>query len=210
MSSDGKLLVLEGVDASGKTTLCEDLHGFLIERDLPVRAFSFPGNTLGTLGELVNRIHHKHKDEFGVPHMNPCSKQILHIAAHIDLIEAKIKPLLEDGVWILLDRFWWSTYVYGLESGVSEKSLELMIQLEKEAWGEHKPDHLFLIDTEEPMRSDENDTLSWQRKRLIYKELLQSEVVEHPCSVVKTSTSADSRVQALNSILRELFPDEFL
>jgi thymidylate kinase len=130
----GRLIVFEGVDAAGKTTLCDDLCESLRHKQLPVQRYQFPGKTPGTLGELVDRIHHHHRDKFCIPGVNPCALQLLHIAAHIDIIESAIKRAVSEGAWVVLDRFWWSTYVYGRDGGVSEQSLELMIQLEKTAY----------------------------------------------------------------------------
>lgn len=204
MVTKGRLIVFEGVDATGKTSLCNDLYGILRKQVKPVRQFQFPGKTPGTLGELVYRIHHHHQDEFSIPTLNPCSKQLLHIAAHIDIIKSAIKPLLREGIWIVLDRFWWSTYVYGHERGISEQALEYMIQLEKEAWGTVLPSSLFLIDSSKPLRDSETDSISWQRKRMVYKELLKSEALQYPCSLVQTERGNDARSSAMEKILDKL------
>ena len=71
---------------------------------------------------------------------------MLHIAAHLDAIEEQILPALRDGTWVVLDRFWWSTWVYGAAFGVPERSLEAMVALEKLHWGQVEPYVLFLVE----------------------------------------------------------------
>ncbi len=171
MSRKGKLIVFEGVDAAGKTTLCNQLYDSMLAENKSVKQFHFPGKKHGTLGELVYKIHHSYRLEFGVNSINPCSMQLLHIAAHVDSIESEIKPAINNGVWVILDRFWWSTYVYGLDSGVHEIQLKNMIDVEKKAWEPISPDIIFLIDSHSPLRNDEINSSAWQRKRQLYNQL---------------------------------------
>ena len=129
----GRLIIFEGVDATGKTALTDELCNV---SSRSIQRHHFPGDCPGSLGELVNRVHHHHERDFEIQSINPCSLQLLHIAAHIDVIESSIKQSVISGNWVVLDRFWWSTYVYGVENGVNEEPLKLMIDIEKRAWGE--------------------------------------------------------------------------
>ena len=92
----GRLVVFEGPDGVGKTTLAEALVGELTCRGTRCEYFSFPGKDPGTLGRLVYEVHHDPK-KFGIRDINPTSKQVLHIAAHVDAIERRILPALEEG-----------------------------------------------------------------------------------------------------------------
>lgn len=204
MKTRGRLIVFEGVDAAGKTTLCNDLSEFLRQMQQLVINYHFPGKTPGTLGELVYRIHHYHKDTFCIPRLNPCALQLLHIAAHIDIIESAIKRSLNEGAWVVLDRFWWSTYVYGSEDGVSDQSLELMINLEKTAWGNILPEVLLLIDSASPLRDDERNCIAWHRKRELYYELVKKEKDSYRCVVIETGIGQRARKGALKKIIREV------
>lgn len=182
----GSLIVFEGVDAAGKTTLCKELCSSLNRGNRLARQCHFPGKRKGTLGELVYRIHHLHSSEFKVSTIDPCSLQLLHIAAHIDAIESEIKPALRNGEWVILDRFWWSTYVYGLDSGVHESQLQLMIDVEKRAWGSILPDIIFLVDSATPLRDDEANSSVWQKKRQTYNRLAVREGVLQKCIRLET------------------------
>ena len=110
MSKRGKLFVLEGPDGVGKSTLAHTLTEYLNAKGIPCDYFAFPGREAGTLGRHIYDFHHN-PIQFGVKLVNPASVQVLHIAAHLDTIERNILPTLEKGRSIVLDRFWWSTWV---------------------------------------------------------------------------------------------------
>lgn len=197
----GRFIVFEGVDAVGKTTLSEDLFNYLSSKKIPVRLCRFPGTQKGTLGELIYRVHHSHESEFGIEQIEPCALQLLHISAHIDTIEQEIKPALDNGEWIILDRFWWSTYVYGVDSGVSETSLHNMIEIEKSSWNSNVPDILFLIDSSQPMRDDELNSQAWQNKRKIYHELSRKENTNYKCIPINNFNSEEGKHNARQKVI---------
>lgn len=196
--------MFEGVDAVGKTSLCNDLCQSLEKRHLPLHRVHFPGKESGTLGELIYQIHHRHADKFGIPGLSPCALQLLHIAAHVDIIETTIKQSLAKGEWVVLDRFWWSTYVYGVASGASQESLELMIEIEKISWGKVVPDVLLLVDAESPLRDDEANCAGWHRKRGLYQKVLEREKDRYRCVMIKTAEGEEARHHASEIILREV------
>ena len=82
-----RLIVLEGVDDVGKTTIAHELVKFLHNKNEDAIYMSFPGKEDG-LGKIVYDIHH------GTTKMNALSKQMLHVASHIDVIYSKIKSEL--------------------------------------------------------------------------------------------------------------------
>src|SRR5579863_3166654 len=108
----GKLIVLEGPDGVGKTTLAAELGKRLEQRGEPTKVLSFPGRESGTLGGHVYALHHE-PQRFKIDSLTAASKQLLHVAAHLDVIESKIRPWIKDSINVVLDRYWWSTWVYG-------------------------------------------------------------------------------------------------
>ena len=146
--AQGRLIVLEGLDGAGKSTLAEHLTSRLRGTGIPCEHLAFPGRRPGSLGRLVYDLHHD-APGIGLGEVNATSLQVLHIAAHVNAIEGEILPALRAGKWVVLDRFWWSTWVYGAAYGVSERSLEAMIELEKLQWGDVEPDVLFLLERED-------------------------------------------------------------
>lgn len=151
----GRLFVFEGPDGSGKTTLAQAFVQRLRSSGWSCDYLAFPGKEVGTLGKLVYDLHHDPRTA-GLESVNPTSLQVLHIAAHIDAIESKILPALSAGRCVVLDRYWWSTWVYGVVAGVSRQSLEAMIKVERLHWADVRPDMIFLISrpgaTSEPNR----------------------------------------------------------
>ena len=113
----GNLIVIEGADGVGKSTLTKALAGRLSDIGFPIQTYAFPGNTRGTLGYLVYRLHHE-GSTLGVGEVAPVAIQAMHIAAHLDTIERTIRPMVDSGINIVLDRYWWSAAVYGSVSGV--------------------------------------------------------------------------------------------
>ena len=168
----GRFIVFEGLDGVGKSTLAEHLTSRLRDAGIPCRYLAFPGWESGTLGRLVYDLHHD-APGLDVGEVNSTSLQVLHIAAHIDAIERDILPALRAGTWIVLDRFWWSTWVYGAAFGVPESSLEAMIELEQLHWGQVKPDVLFLVERDD---GTPNDSVGFRNKVIgRYRELADRE-----------------------------------
>jgi len=58
MTAQGKLIVFEGPDGSGKSTLVQRTKDLLNSTGLACDCLSFPGHERGTLGHLVYRVHH--------------------------------------------------------------------------------------------------------------------------------------------------------
>ena len=145
--AQGILIVFEGPDGVGKSTLAGKLTDRLRETGVPCKHVAFPGRQPGSLGRLVYDLHHD-APGFGLNEFTPTSLQMLHIAAHVDAIEGDILPALRAGTWVVLDRFWWSTWIYGAALGVPKRSLEAMIELEQLHWGQVRPDVLFLVKRE--------------------------------------------------------------
>jgi len=149
MSDPGVLIVFEGVNSVGKTTISRLLAQQLNDNGNAAEWLSFPGNRPHSLGALVYEVHH-HPDKFGLKESTSLATQFLHIAAHLDAIESVIIPTLQSGINVILDRYWWSTLVYGPKDTKSQLILEKAIAAEKMAWGDIVPEALFLLTRNEP------------------------------------------------------------
>src|SRR5260370_13786931 len=122
----GQLVVFEGPDGVGKSELALRFKTWLLEHGFAAELLSFPGKEEGTLGKLVYDLH-LHPERFHLTALTPASLQAMHIAAHLDAIERRIVPSLKLGRIVVLDRFWWSTFVYGIASGVVHRLVVQML-----------------------------------------------------------------------------------
>lgn len=152
----GLLFVFEGPDGVGKTSIVAEVAKILVETSARrVVQLGFPGHAPGTLGHHVYQLHHE-AARFGIQRIAPASLQLLHVAAHLDAIDSVIRPHVNSGAVVLLDRFWWSTWVYGVTSGADRTSLRAMIELERMHWGNVTPAALFLLRRDSTLRPEED------------------------------------------------------
>jgi dTMP kinase len=199
----GKLIVFEGPDGVGKSRLAQETCGWLRSMGIEVVELSFPGSTENTLGQLVYDLHHHHSGRFHIRTMNPLSLQVLHIAAHIDEIERAVRPAIARGAWVVLNRFWWSTWVYGMLQNVNQKCLELIIETEKCCWKDLLPNAIFLVRRHEAIRR-EHAPETFDRLSSLYRQLSTHEHasgVIHDVDNFELGASLESIVTVLKGIL---------
>lgn len=181
----GKLFFFEGPDGIGKSTLVQNTGDFLRTSNIPFISLSSPGKTEGTIGHLVDRVHHS-PVEFHIKAITPLALQALHVAAHLDSIETTIKPALAEGTTVLLDRTWWSTLVYGRVAEVNEAVLGKLIEAEELCWGEVTPAVVFLIQRASAFRT-EHDEETFNRLSQLYEDVATRQASKHP--VVRISNN---------------------
>ncbi len=129
------LITFEGIDGSGKTTQSRRLFNYLKEKGLPVHLFREPGGT--QLAESLRKILLEEElDERG--------ELLLFEAARADLCSKKLRPLLDAGEVVILDRFTDSTLAYqGYGRGID---IELVRTLNTFSTFGLRPDVTFLLD----------------------------------------------------------------
>ncbi len=195
-NSPGCLFVFEGSDGVGKTTVAEKVADYLRGKGVDVLALSFPGREPNSLGRLVYEVHHDPRS-FDIKGLSPASLQTLHIAAHLDCIENRILPALSKNKTVILDRYWWSTIAYGIAYGIKKHILDAMVTLEKTAWGNVKPDKLFLITRDEPFRA-ELPIEQWLKVCTAYRKIYEDENNDYPVKVIENSKSL---IEVVDNIL---------
>jgi dTMP kinase len=112
----GKLITIEGLDGAGKSTLAEGLVHELTTRGQSVELLREPGGV-----DISERIRALVKDPL-LP-VSPRAEALLYAAARAQLVQERLIPLLEQGAFVLLDRFVDSSLTYqgaGRELGVEE------------------------------------------------------------------------------------------
>ena len=200
----GKLIIFEGPDGVGKSTISTAALDYLNEYGEDCELLTFPGREPGTIGNLVYRVHHE-PTAYGVDNLSPVSQQTLHVAAHLDAIERCILPALEKGRHVLLDRFWWSTWVYGIIAGIERRILKSLIGLELAQWQGIRPSAAILLRRHEPIDRN-HDADYWQALSRSYASLSKREKKLHPVFTLdNTGTLADTMGQ-VQEILQQQFP----
>ena len=103
MISKGKFITFEGVDGAGKSTHIDEVISFLESKNISVKRTREPGGT--KLGEKLRELllH----DE-----MDPETETLLMFAARRQHIAEIIKPNLDEGIFVVSDRFTDATYAY--------------------------------------------------------------------------------------------------
>jgi len=202
MSPAGKLIVLEGPDGVGKSKLAAELTNRLRADGLAVRCLAFPGSEPGTLGNLVYQLHHDAQGMLG-SEVSAAALQTLHVAAHLDAIERQILPSLFVGESIILDRYWWSTWVYGMVADLPENVLTAMINLERSAWGTVNPAVAFLVTAARPWREGE-ELERWRSLANQYAALAERESERYPIERIANDGSVADAVERLATTIAKL------
>jgi dTMP kinase len=104
VTARGRLLVFEGAEGVGKTTQVARLAERLAAAGVPAERYREPGGT--PLGDEVRAIL---LDPGNV--VAPAAEALLFMAARAQLL-ARVRARLAEGVTVILDRFFLSTYAY--------------------------------------------------------------------------------------------------
>lgn len=133
----GTLITLEGIDGAGKTTLAQGMRASLAERGLAVELLREPGGvaTAERIRELVRDPGQR---------IAPRAEALLYAAARAQLVEQRLRPLLDHGALVLLDRFVDSSLVYqGAGRGLG---IEAVRSINAFATGGLTPNRTLLLD----------------------------------------------------------------
>ncbi len=105
--TSGKFITFEGPEGSGKSTHIRLLADYLRECGLEVTCTREPGGT--PTGEAIRTLlQHNGSGEAPVPR----TEVLLFLASRAQHVERLIRPALEQGTWVLCDRFDDSTFAY--------------------------------------------------------------------------------------------------
>ena len=124
-SSRGRLITVEGIDGAGKTTHLPWIKQSLESRGRRVWLTREPGGT--PLGERL-------RDLLLQQPMGELTETMLMFAARREHCEREIWPRLEQGIWVVCDRFSDATYAY--QGGGHGVSAECVAALERLSMGD--------------------------------------------------------------------------
>lgn len=98
----GSVVVLEGLDGTGKTTQFDRLRNWPWSQQ---PTFAHMPSGLASLSRAIYGL--TEEDPIG----SPLARQLLHLACHAENMDALVAG--RDSSGLILDRWWWSTVAYG-------------------------------------------------------------------------------------------------
>ena len=134
----GRFITIEGCEGAGKSTAQTFLAERLTAQGLSVLRTREPGGT--PLAEAIRRYLLSVDEEAPVE----MAELLLVFAARAQHLSKVIEPALNQGQWVLCDRFTDATYAY--QGGGRGLSVALIGELEGLVQGKRRPDTVILLD----------------------------------------------------------------
>ncbi|WP_046289119.1 dTMP kinase [Blochmannia endosymbiont of Polyrhachis (Hedomyrma) turneri] len=138
----GKFIVLEGLEGSGKTTVAlyivKILKSYGIKNVILTRE---PGST--PISEIFRTLIKYGKDGDQDP-ITSYAELLMFYAARVQLLENVIKPSLLKGIWIVGDRYDFSSYAY--QGGGRRIDKYFIKNLSRVVLNNFRPDITFYLD----------------------------------------------------------------
>jgi len=134
----GRFITLEGSEGAGKSTNLAYIHQQLQQSGIDVVLTREPGGT--PLGEQIRTLLLDHRQQA----MASDTELLLMFAARAQHLHEVILPALEQGQWVLCDRFTDATYAYqGAGRGIAAARIAT---LEQWVQGDVRPDLTLFLD----------------------------------------------------------------
>lgn len=134
----GKFITIEGGEGVGKTTNIKFIQSLLAERGIDSVVTREPGGT--PLAEEIREVLIANREERVVTE----TELLLMFAARAQHLNELILPNIEQGVWVISDRFTDATYAY--QSGGRGVPASKVALLESFVQGEFRPELTLLLD----------------------------------------------------------------
>ncbi|UCB51084.1 MAG: dTMP kinase [Deltaproteobacteria bacterium] len=131
-------ITFEGIEGCGKTTQVRRLVKRLKRRGIPLVTTLEPGGT--GIGKKIRRIllDSRNKD------LSPLTELILYAADRAQHVQEVIRPALEEGKWVICDRFFDATVVY--QGKARGQDMKLIRILNEKATRGIRPEITYLLD----------------------------------------------------------------
>ena len=131
-------ITVEGVEGAGKSSNIAFTEELLRRHGCEVVLTREPGGT--PLGEELRALLLGHRHDG----MQDLTELLLMFAARAEHLHGKILPALEDGKWVICDRFTDATYAY--QGGGRQLDTAAIATLENLVQGKRRPDLTLLLD----------------------------------------------------------------
>lgn len=211
-STNAPFITLEGGEGTGKSTQIKLLSAWLTECGVDHVCTREPGGAPGA-EEIRTMVLTGDVDRW-----TPMTEVLLYTASRSDHVERVIVPSIENGKWVLCDRFADSSVAYqGAGRGVGVQRVK---DLQRLVLGELKPDLTLILDipievgleramSREGDKAVKEDRIERMGKSLHEqsREVFMEIAAEEPdrCVVVDANKSIDELQQDLRAIIEERF-----
>lgn len=175
----GIFITIEGIEGVGKSTALQFLSQYLTKKNITCLITREPGGT--PIAEDIRKILLSHYEES----MLSDTELLLFFAGRIQHISQVIKPALQNGTWVISDRFTDASFAY--QGGGRGVPFSRIAAIAEWALGDFIPDITLLLDTpvevslqrlQERMKKDrfeEEDVNFFNRIRAAYLKLAKQQ-----------------------------------
>jgi dTMP kinase len=134
----GRFITFEGGEGSGKSTQIKTLAERLNGAELRTIVTREPGGSPGA--EIIRHLLLSGMGKL----LGPEAETLLFAAARDDHVHVVIKPALDQGIWVLCDRFFDSTRAY--QGRLGKVDPKLLNAMQRVTIGDLKPDLTIILD----------------------------------------------------------------
>ena len=134
----GKFITIDGVEGAGKSTQIDLICSYLHQKGIEVVRTREPGGT--AVGEKIRSVLLDVENQ----EMHSDTELLLMFSSRNELIQNKIIPALNEGFWVVSDRFTDASFAY--QGGGRMLNLDRSDKLAHWVLGDFKPELTFLLD----------------------------------------------------------------
>jgi dTMP kinase len=204
----GRFISFEGGEGSGKSTQIKILANRLQAAKLRAIVTREPGGSPGA--EIMRHLVLSGMGKL----LGPEAETLLFAAARDDHVHTVIEPALDQGIWVLCDRFSDSTRVY--QGKLGQVDPRILNAMERVTIGDLKPDLTFILDvpvevglkratarrgSAMPDRFESEDLQFHRELREGYREIASAE--PERCVLIDATADANAVASTIWKILRE-------
>ncbi|HNY97726.1 MAG TPA: dTMP kinase [Candidatus Pacearchaeota archaeon] len=136
-TNEGKFIVLEGLDGSGQSTQVKMLKDYLESCAIPCLVTKEPtqvtGDFFSSVAQSIRGVLDKKIS------MDPKTLQEMFAQDRKEHLENQIIPALSQGIWVICDRYCFSSFAYGAAHG---NNIDYLIKINENFL---LPDFIFLL-----------------------------------------------------------------
>ena len=134
----GKFITIDGVEGAGKSTQIDLICSYLHQKGIEVVRTREPGGT--AVGEKIRSVLLDVENQ----EMHSDTELLLMFSSRNELIQNKIIPALNEGFWVVSDRFTDASFAY--QGGGRMLNLDRIDKLANWVLGDFKPDLTLFLD----------------------------------------------------------------